>query len=256
MALTVADNSGAGNNKDFDPIPAAVHDAVCYMIVDLGTHYDERYKKDKHEVAIGWEIPALRIEVERDGAKTDLPRAISKIYTLHLGDRANLRKDLEAWRGMPFSANELSGFDLRKVLGASCMIQVMHRPNHDGSKIYANVTNIMPAKDKLTCENDHQWYSMEEGGEIPRNIPDWLRKKIDQSQEVTGGSRAEVTDEPQDLWPTVEAAIKSSALMEMFEDSEISKEEAEGLWRENGGNSTQFGFALKAKMDELGSMPF
>ena len=246
MALTVSENTGAGG-KDFDPVPAAVHDAVCYLIVDLGTHYDANYDKDKHEVAVGWEIPALRLEFEKDGVKSDVPRAVSKRYTLNLGERANLRKDLEAWRGRPFNAEELSGFDLRNVLGASCMLQVMHKQGSgkNAGKTYANVSNIMPAREKLTGENPVQWYSMEEGGEIPKNIPDWLRKQIDASNEMKGG----LESKPQDLWPTIEACIIASSLKDKFDGGQVSQEQATEMYEWAGGNATKFVMALSTALN-------
>ena len=54
------------------------------------------------------------------------PRAISETYTNSLGEKANLRKMLENWRGRAFTQEEMDGFDLRNVLGKACMISVVH----------------------------------------------------------------------------------------------------------------------------------
>jgi hypothetical protein len=98
-----------------DPIPAGMHIARAYGLFDLGTHYDEKFDKSRREVVIVWEIAAERIEVDRDGKKTNLPRAISKRYTLSLHEKARLRADLESWRGRPFTSEELAGFEMKTI---------------------------------------------------------------------------------------------------------------------------------------------
>ena len=62
-----------------------------------------------------WELPGEEIEIEGEMK----PRAISETYTNSLGEKANLRKMLENWRGRAFTQEEMDGFDLRNVLGLS-----------------------------------------------------------------------------------------------------------------------------------------
>ena len=87
------------------------------------------------KVRITWELN----EMMSDGR----PFSISREYTASIGDKANLRKDLEAWRGRPFSAEELRNFSLENVLGAPCLLGIVHKPSKDNSKVYANVGSIM-----------------------------------------------------------------------------------------------------------------
>jgi len=186
-----------GNGKDFDPVPEGVHIGVCYLVADLGTHHDERWNKDKHEVVIGWEIPTERIEIERDGQTVDLPRAISRRFTLSLSERANLRPILEGWRGRSFTADELAGFDLANVVGKACQLQVLHNVSQSNGKTYGNVANVMampkgaPAPE---TENAPQYYSIDEhGAAIPENLPEWIVEVIHKSHEwaeLTGGNGA------------------------------------------------------------------
>lgn len=71
------------------------------------------------------------------------PFTVRKIYTASLHEKSNLHKDLKAWRGRPFTAEELAGFDLEKVLGAPCQVLVQHTEK-DGS-VWANVAAVMKA---------------------------------------------------------------------------------------------------------------
>ena len=135
MSLTV--NAGSGGNTEFEQCPAGSFAARCYQIIDLG-----------HQT-IEWQgtakvVPKVRITWELNEAMADgRPFSISKEYTASIGDKANLRKDLEAWRGRAFTADELKNFSLENVLGAPCLLGVVHRPSKDGSKVYANVGSVM-----------------------------------------------------------------------------------------------------------------
>lgn len=135
MSLTV--NAGNGGGGDFEQCPAGSFAARCYQIIDLG-HQTFEWKgeaKVAPKVRITWELN----EMMQDGR----PFSISKEYTASIGDKANLRKDLEAWRGRPFSSEELRNFSLENVLGAPCLLGVVHKPSKDGSKVYANVGSVM-----------------------------------------------------------------------------------------------------------------
>ena len=178
-----------GGGRDFEPLPEGVHIAVCYAVVDLGTHDDE-YKgvhKDRHEILIGWEVPAERIELERDGQMVDLPRAISRRFTLSLSEKSNLRPFLQSWRGKAFTADELAGFDLAVLIGAPCQLQVLHAVSKSNGKTYANISAIMPMPKGAAapeCENAPQYYSVDDhGAAIPENIPDWMAEIIRSSYE-------------------------------------------------------------------------
>ena len=135
MSLTV--NAGNGGGGDFEQCPAGSFAARCYQIIDLG-HQTFEWKgeaKVSPKVRITWELN----EMMQDGR----PFSISREYTASIGDKANLRKDLEAWRGRPFTATELQNFSLENVLGAPCLLGVVHKPSKDGTKVYANVGSIM-----------------------------------------------------------------------------------------------------------------
>jgi hypothetical protein len=181
MGLMASDRGGKG----FDPVAEGVHNAVCYSVVDLGHHLDEKFGKRNHNVLITWEITGERIEIEKDGVKLNLPRAISKKYTLSLNEKANLRKDLQTWRGRGFTEQELQGFDIKNLVGKSCMIQVIH--NKSGDKTYANIAAIMPLMKgvaPLTPENPLVFYSMQDHrDQIPEKVPEWVRDIIKTSDE-------------------------------------------------------------------------
>jgi hypothetical protein len=134
MGLTVHETAG-GN---FEIAPAGTHPARCYSILDMGTQTSEYQGETKasRKVLLQWEL--LGDERMEDGR----PFTVSKRYTASLHEKAQLRKDLAAWRGRDFTPDELAGFDLAKVLGAYCYINVIH--NAKGDKTFANIASLMP----------------------------------------------------------------------------------------------------------------
>ena len=63
MSLLAKEKSGS----DIEPIPAGVYVAVCYGLIDLGTHENKVFGGDAHKVLVQWELPDVRGEFERDG---------------------------------------------------------------------------------------------------------------------------------------------------------------------------------------------
>jgi hypothetical protein len=181
--------------KGFDPAPQGVHHAISYALVDLGTHENEFNGEvsERHQVWISFEFPELVVEVDGEPK----PRVISGFYTLSLHEKANLRKMLEGWRGREFKDHELRGFDLKNILEKPCIIHVIH--NRDGK---AKINSVMPADEhtkQLQKSNETIYFSFEDGGGIPDNIPDGIRNIIMKSFEYnTLGMQNEGYEPPQE----------------------------------------------------------
>lgn len=124
------------SGKTYTPAPDGVHTAVCVDVVDKGMV--EGQWGSKHKCRIVWEIAATM----EDGRRF----TIGKTYTVSLHEKSTLYKDLKGWRSKPFTADELRGFDLEKVIGAPCQLVVTH-DEVDGAT-YANITAIMKADAK------------------------------------------------------------------------------------------------------------
>jgi len=165
---------------DFEPVSEGVHQAVCTRIYDLGTQFNEHFGTQAHKVMITWEITDEIIEIEGECA----PRNISKEYTLSLHKKASLRSALEAWRSKKFTDRELDGFDLKRLIGANCQLQIIH-VNKNG-KTFANIAAIMAlpkGSEKAEPDNGTYVYSQEDGVNIPEGTPEWIRKKIMDAEE-------------------------------------------------------------------------
>ena len=144
MAFIAKDSGGSGN---FKKVPPGAYIGRCYSLVDLGTQTTNgQYgEKQQHKIRISWELfgedeQGLPLTIEINNKH--MPLTISKSYTMSLHEKAGLRKDLAAWRGRDFTQEEAAGFDVSKLLGAYCMVNVTTSENN--GKTYTNVAGLTP----------------------------------------------------------------------------------------------------------------
>jgi len=133
-----------GNIQERKLPDAGTMKARVVAVLDLGTHIDPKFLDDKgrpqkrHIVQIQWELDQMMTfnEVEQ-------PMMATARYTLSSHKKSNLRRDLEGLYGKVFSDRDLEasgGFDLEKILGRPCMLNLVH--SEDGQ--YANIKGITP----------------------------------------------------------------------------------------------------------------
>lgn len=181
-----------GSNKEFKPTPEGSHMAVCYRVIDLGTQRWEYQGEPQigRKVHIAWELHGEADDGSPLTTDDGRPLSVSKTYTLSLGKKANLRADLESWRGRAFSEQELAGFDITQLLGVPCMVTIKHTKKAD--KTYANVASVtrFPAALKNmrpSAKNDLQTFDVTDpDNRVYETLPEWLTKQIDVCVERTG----------------------------------------------------------------------
>lgn len=184
----IAKQSGGGS---IAPIEAGTHPAVCISLIDIGEQYNETFKKSSRKVIVQWEITDEQITV--DGKQVN--RTMSQTYTMSLNERSALYRDLIAWRGKPFTDEELKAFDLQKILGAPCLLTVTHQERNGST--YANISAITKAMKGMNIERTLPLFTFdldEDPLEKMENMPEWIIAKIKASstyQERVAGSGAE-----------------------------------------------------------------
>lgn len=202
MSLVV-ENSGGGS---FTPVASGMHLARLYRIIDLGTQKSEFEGKINylHKVKFVWEVHGEDESGKPMVTDKGEPMVITKDYTLSWGEKANLRKDLESWRGRPFTEEEQRRFDLKNILDQWCMINVQHKPRQKGG-VFANIVGVTPVP-KIVRQNGlpkgHNKCSMflisnpdmelfetfsDYLKEVIQGSPEWRSAKKEPSQK-TGGS--------------------------------------------------------------------
>jgi len=179
------------NEQTYPKVPIGMHKARCIKVIDLGTQKQD-FKGDvswKRQALVIWELP--------EQLSNDLPMTISKFYNLSLHEKSNLGMDLVSWRGRPFTATEADGFDIIKLLGQTCQLQVMHKDN--GKE---KITNILPLpKDMKINEqyNSSVSFSIDDfqkgQKESFSQLSEGIRNMILRSKELDGLDQSDNGDE-------------------------------------------------------------
>lgn len=140
----------SNSSSSFTPVPAGMHLARCFRIVDLGTQKTTYMGKDKHSRKILIQFEIHSEDADGNPLLTDKgePLSISKRYTLSLNEKATLSIDLESWRGAAFTPSERNGFNLEKLLGVWAMLNVTKSQGADG-KEYTNIETINPVPQQI-----------------------------------------------------------------------------------------------------------
>lgn len=177
MGLILSETEKAG----YEPISEGLHPAVCIAIIDIGLVYSEQFEKTQDKVLLQWEVIDETVTTE----EKEQHRVISKEYTKSFFERSTLRKTLKSWRGREFTEEELKAFDLRKVLGVPCQLQITHTVK--GDKRYANIDSIVsypkgmpkPVPDTEPFAFD---LDAEDWQQMFVKLPEWIQNKIKDSE--------------------------------------------------------------------------
>lgn len=178
-------------------IPAGNYVVRCYSMVHIGTVTEEILGETKtlNKVRITWELPTeLRVF---DEAKGEQPMVISKEYTLSMHEKAALRKDLESWRGKGFTEEQAKSFDITKLLGVSCMLNIIHKVSKTGTE-FATISGISGMPKGLECPKQvnptFEWNFTDKWDEIALDgFPDFIKDKIKSSAEYRA-MKSEIID--------------------------------------------------------------
>lgn len=166
----------AKEGSNFTPLPPGTHQARCFGVIDLGTQHSEMFA-DAWKVMIMWETPHERVITDKE----ERPMTITKEYTLSLSKKSNLRKHLETWRGKPFTKEELEGFEVSKVIGAPCLLSVIHKQSGSGNTYAAIEAVSAVPKGMEVMAQFHKTVKFDIGdgeSEVFKALPEWIQKKI------------------------------------------------------------------------------
>ncbi len=124
-----------GSDAKFKPHPEGQYVGQCVDTIDLG---------EKVESGPDWpeKLTHKCVIVFRTGEKNDNGDFIdvSREFTVSMGEKANLRKFLEQWRGKPYAASQVEeGVPLHKLTGQQALLTISHKVSSNG-RTYSNIT--------------------------------------------------------------------------------------------------------------------
>lgn len=186
----MAINATTNGNTLRELIPTGNYIARCYKMIHIGTVEEIILgeKKVLNKVRIGWELPTeLRVFNEEKGEQ---PLVIDKEFTLSLYEKSALRGVLKSWRGKDFTEEEAKCFDITKLLGVQCMINIIHKPSkRDASKVYEEIAGItavpkgitVPEQINTTFCLDYDNFDQAKFN----SLPDFIKQKMQTSMEYS-----------------------------------------------------------------------
>lgn len=175
------------SEKTFDLVPAGNHLAICYQMIEIGTEESDFQGelKKAYKVRVTWEL--CNEKKVFDPAKGEQPYSIGKDYTLSMHEKATLRHDLQSWRGKSFTDEEAGSFDITKLLGKPCMLNVIHNTSKKTGNQYAAIAGVTAVPKGMTVPaqvNPSFVFSYDEWNDSKfATLPEWLRKRIEATPE-------------------------------------------------------------------------
>ena len=126
-----------GSESKFKAHPDGQFVAQCVDTIDLGFKVQD-FPGTKPYLAQTCVLVFRTGEVNEDTREfIDVARE----FTVSMGEKANLRKFLEQWRGKPYTPEQIrEGVPLHKLTGNFGLLTVVQRPNKAGTRTYATIT--------------------------------------------------------------------------------------------------------------------
>lgn len=207
MALTISENQGS-----FEELPEGKHNAVCYRIIDIGTHMELKFGstteyEKKHTVIFFWETLDEKME---DGR----PFGVNRWYKLSLHEKSTLYRDLDTWKG-GITNEELAGLDLTQLLGVNCVLNIVHNDKGRAKvkAVHRLDDSVLPTVNESFAFDIDTYVSADNKEEVKKMalMSEYWTDKIESSIEVEAWSQKNSTEDKSDL----------SSLKDLAEDGEI-----------------------------------
>ena len=172
-----------GNFKLIEP---GTYPARCYQMIYMGTIKENIMGKEMEmkKVFLTWELPTeLEVFKEENGEQ---PHVVSKEFTLSMNEKANLRHSLQSWRGKNFTDEEAKSFDITKLIGAPCQLNLIHKATKVG-KMRIEIAAITPLAKGQKCPiqiNESVVFSVQQPDwDVFAKLSSFIQEKIKKSTE-------------------------------------------------------------------------
>lgn len=159
--------------------------ARCFSVVAIGTQVSQNpLYKPQSQFIVTFEVPSETIEVNGE----QRPMVIGQFLNAYFGRAekpSNTRKFIESWRGKPFTDEEMKGFNTDKLVGAPCMLNVIHEQKNGKTREKIAGVSPLPKGMKLSPQfHKSVIYEIEMGrNDVFNALPEWVRKKIEACEE-------------------------------------------------------------------------
>lgn len=174
------------NSFERELLPAGNYVARCYQVIQIGkiTEQTNFGLKTNQKVRIGWELPLERKVFKPENGEQCYVK--SREYNMVLGEKSNLEKLLTGWRGKAFTEEERKGFDISKLIGKPCLLNIVHETATNGNT-YEKIVSATPLPKGMTCpeaENPPLLFTYQDWDEMKFELlPDFIKDRMKASDE-------------------------------------------------------------------------
>ena len=176
--------TSSGSEKEL--VPAGNYVARCYQMIEVGTVTEtiNGDTKQLKKVRIGWEFPNNKKVFNEE--KGPQPIVFNEEYTLSMGEKSNLRKMLESWRGKGFTPEQAKSFDVSVLIGVPCMVNIIHCESKRGTT-YAKISSVsgVPAVIEVPAQITEKFILSYDDFSVEKfnSLPDFIKEKMKSSKE-------------------------------------------------------------------------
>lgn len=125
-----------GSDSKFKPHPEGQFVGMCVDTINLGEKVQDFPGSPKYLAPTCAIVFRTGERNEDTGEYIDIARE----FTVSMGEKANLRKFLEQWRGRPYTKEQIeAGVSVDKLTGNPALLTVAHKTSGKG-RVYANIT--------------------------------------------------------------------------------------------------------------------
>jgi hypothetical protein len=180
MPIVVSDSG-----KQYERPSPGLHQAVCSNVYGP---FRETYEWQGKPISADKIVIMFELDERlKDGEYKGQRFVTSARFTASLHEKAKLRPFLESWKGKAFTPDGLAGFDLEKLIGVNCQLNLIEKDKRGGGKTVV-IGGIVPraeGQEKMEPELplDH--------------MPGWIKKLLDGQKpaENSHGSPDDFTDD-------------------------------------------------------------
>jgi hypothetical protein len=171
---------------DYPEIEDGYHVARCVQVIDIGTHWQNKFESSeqelKHQVSINFEVPEFTYEYE---GKTTC-KMIPQRYSATLSKKGTLRKHLNSWRGKTYTDEDLKNFTLKSIVGLPAYVMIEKTASG-----FPKIVNITPLPKGIECPpqvREGLWFDIDNIADVTEEFLSKLtkgnREMIETSQEA------------------------------------------------------------------------
>jgi len=195
MAINARKVKGnAGSGKKYPPVDAGTYPARLVQVIDLGLQpqapYQGQEKPPANEIMLTYELLDEFLPDDEGNEDKTKPRWYSETMSIR-----NLESDLAKSTKRYYALDPDENFrgDWSKLVGASCMVTLVHKPRQgDPENPYVNVGNVSSMRPKEAAKapelvNPPKVFDLDDPDlEVFNSLPTWLQDKIKDNLNFAG----------------------------------------------------------------------